>query len=155
LDSPPRTRGPKAARVQDRIRGRSAAKAGFLRGNKQQGKSQSGQDAAGGSQEDESLSQGDNLPPSQAGEVAHLEGGAAVQGEDNQEEGDSVKKLKMEVQRLNAKCDLYEGQILDLQSKYDTHQRTLEMLQQHVVGILDSQGTLSTTYGGTSYEVIP
>ncbi|KAF8257954.1 hypothetical protein EI94DRAFT_1708451 [Lactarius quietus] len=74
-----------------------------------------------------------------------------AEGEDNNK---TFKDLKMEVQALTARCDEYERIIKDLQSAHDTHKNILEMLQQQIVSLHDSGGTLSSTYGGKNYDLI-
>ena len=55
-----------------------------------------------------------------------------------------IEDLKTEVQAANR----------DLNSRYDTHENTLEMLRQQTVCFLDSQGTLSMMYHGNTYDLL-
>jgi hypothetical protein len=73
------------------------------------------------------------------------------QGENN----DKIVELNKEVEALKARCGGYERVIEDFKSRWDTHEKTLEMLQQQVVHLQDSQGTLSTRYNGENYELLP
>jgi uncharacterized coiled-coil DUF342 family protein len=61
----------------------------------------------------------------------------------------------MDVRELKARCDMYERMIKDLQSRYDTHQRALDMHRKEIVGIQDHLNTLDTTYDGERYELMP
>lgn len=74
-----------------------------------------------------------------------------AQGEDEE----TVHDLKMEVQTLKGRCDEHEKKIDDLESRCDTHERVIEMLRQEIVGLKDSQNTLSTAYHGERYDMIP
>jgi hypothetical protein len=65
-----------------------------------------------------------------------------------------VEDLKKEVQTLKDLCKEHEGMIKDLQSRCDTHENVLEMLRQEIVGLNESRGTLSTTYGGKNYNLV-
>jgi|ERR1700744_4022398 hypothetical protein len=71
------------------------------------------------------------------------------------EKDDQIIKLNMEVEALKNRCGGYEKIIKDLESRCDTHERTLEMLRQQVVRFHDSQGTLSTMYHEKEYELAP
>lgn len=59
----------------------------------------------------------------------------------------------MEVEALKTRCGRYEKDIKDLESRCDTHEHSLEMLQQHVVHLQDIQGALSTKYYGKEYKL--
>ena len=61
----------------------------------------------------------------------------------------------MEVQNLKDRCDGHEKKIKDLESRCETHKkRIIEMLWKEIVGLKDSQNTLSTTYDGKTYDLI-
>ena len=66
-----------------------------------------------------------------------------------------IGKLKTEPESLKTRCTRYEGMIRDLESRCNTHERELEMIQQHIVHLYDSQGTLNTIHHGENYELMP
>jgi hypothetical protein len=66
-----------------------------------------------------------------------------------------IVKLKMELESLKARCTGYEGMIRDLESRCDTYERELKIIQQHIVHLYDSQGTLNTIHHGENYELMP
>jgi hypothetical protein len=65
-----------------------------------------------------------------------------------------VEGLKDEVQALKSRCSMLEKNVKDLQSVCDTHQRTLEMVRQHIVNLHRHQGTLDMSYQGEEFEVM-
>jgi chromosome segregation ATPase len=75
-----------------------------------------------------------------------------TQGEDEEE---TISNLKMEAQTLKDRCDGHENKIKDLESRCDTHERIIEMLWKEIVGLKDSQNSLSTAYHGKVYDLIP
>ena len=60
----------------------------------------------------------------------------------------------MEAQNLKDRCNGHEKKIKDLESRCETHKRIIEMLWKEIVGLKDSQNTLSTTYDGKTYDLI-
>jgi predicted nucleic acid-binding Zn-ribbon protein len=73
------------------------------------------------------------------------------QGENNHE----LVRLNEEVEALKARCSGYERIIKDLESKSETHEEVLEMIRRQVVRLENSQGTLSTSYCGQNYDLLP
>lgn len=73
----------------------------------------------------------------------------------SKDEEETGHNLKMEVQTLRGRCDEHKKKIDDLESRCDTHERVIEMLWQEIVGLKDVQNTLSTTYHGERYDMIP
>lgn len=67
----------------------------------------------------------------------------------------AMKELIMEMTKLRNRCDGYESAIRDLTCRCKTYERALEMHRQKIVEIQDSQGTLTTMYGGKSYDLMP
>ena len=65
-----------------------------------------------------------------------------------------VEGIKTEVQALKSRCDSLEKIVRDLQSICDTHERTLETYQQHIISLEKSQGTLNLSYQGEEFEVM-
>lgn len=66
----------------------------------------------------------------------------------------TMKELITEVKNLKTRCDGYETTIRDLICRCKTYERALEMHRQKIVQIQDSQGTLTTMYGGKSYDLM-
>jgi predicted nucleic acid-binding Zn-ribbon protein len=65
-----------------------------------------------------------------------------------------VKDLKNEIQALKSRCNMLETTVKNLESIYNTHQRTLETLRQHIVNLHSHLGTLDLSYQGEELEVI-
>ena len=63
-----------------------------------------------------------------------------------------VKGLKDAVKALKSKCDMLEKTVSDLQSIYETHQKTLETFRQHIINLLMNWGTLDLSYQGEVFE---
>jgi hypothetical protein len=70
------------------------------------------------------------------------------------ENSEEIIRLNKEVNTLKARCGGYERIIKDFEARFDSHEDALEMLRQHVVRLLDSQGTLSTRYNGKNYDLL-
>jgi hypothetical protein len=66
-----------------------------------------------------------------------------------------IDELKKEVQVLKGRCDAQDRIIIDLQSKCETHENVLEVLQQEIVCLHQAGKTLSTMYGGENYDLMP
>src|ERR1700677_2746474 len=71
------------------------------------------------------------------------------------EKDDEIIKLNLEVEALKARCGGQEKRIKDLESRCDMYENALEMLQQQVAQLLDSQGTLSTRHSEKEYKLLP
>jgi archaellum component FlaC len=59
----------------------------------------------------------------------------------------------LEVQAQKDRCNEHKEKIEELESRCDTHERVIEMLWQEIVGLKDSQNTLSTAYHGKRYDL--
>ena len=66
-----------------------------------------------------------------------------------------VEDLKKEIQALKSRCNMLEITVKNLESKHDTHQRTLETLRQQIVILHSRQGTLDLSYQGEEFELMP
>jgi hypothetical protein len=71
------------------------------------------------------------------------------------ENGDKIVKLNKEFMDLKDRCAGYERVIKDLEARCDTHENALEMLPQEIVCLHVSQGTLSASYNGEKYDLLP
>jgi hypothetical protein len=71
------------------------------------------------------------------------------------ENDDKIGKLNKEVKAMKDRCARYERIIKDLEARCDTHENALEMLWQQVVVLHASQGTLSASYNGENYGLLP
>jgi uncharacterized protein YlxW (UPF0749 family) len=65
-----------------------------------------------------------------------------------------VNDLKNEIQALKSRCNKLETTVKNMESKYNTHQRTLETLRQHIVSLHSHLGTLDLSYQGEELEVM-
>ena len=65
-----------------------------------------------------------------------------------------VEALKNEVCALKSRSDMLKKIIKNLQSKCDTHERTLETFRQHIVDLHRYQGTLDLSYQGEEFESV-
>jgi hypothetical protein len=72
----------------------------------------------------------------------------------SKDDKETMKELITEVNNFKNRCDGYEKIIRDLICRCEMHERALEMHRQNIVRIQDSQGTLTTMYGGKSYQLI-
>jgi hypothetical protein len=68
---------------------------------------------------------------------------------------DEIVKLNKEFVDLKDRCAGYERVIKDLEARCDMHENSLEMLWQQIVCLCVSQGTLSASYNGENYDLLP
>jgi hypothetical protein len=161
MDDHPNTRGPKAARLQEKTKGKIAVKAGFRKGKKIAiGRKEV---KKGGRQINRSRpleeipkeTEGKNEePPPRAFSVIYDWSSSLMLPKKDGDNEEAIKELKIEVEAQKMRCDGHERMIKDLQSICDTHENTLETLRQKVVELHRSNGTLSATYYGETYDII-
>ncbi|KAI9430645.1 hypothetical protein BJY52DRAFT_1232373 [Lactarius psammicola] len=119
----PNTRGPKVARLQDKVKGKMAKNTSPQKRN--------GQKVRAEGEQAEAVSRKDGPPPQEENANETSEGGneKALPWKDD----DSiVENLKKEVQVLKSRFDMQEKVIEELKSRCETHERVLEMVRQEI-----------------------
>ena len=74
-----------------------------------------------------------------------------AQGTDNNA---IIEVLRESIKTLERRCNELEGSIKDIQSRYNAHERLLNIYQEEILVIKFGQGTLEMDYKGEKFDLM-
>ena len=74
-----------------------------------------------------------------------------AQGTDNNA---IIEVLRESIKTLERRCNELERSIEDIQSRYNTHERLLDVYREEILVIKFGQGTLETDYQGEKFDLM-